>query len=68
MTWYHVMSRPTGDSVLSKWQMVGMAPAPAKRQNVPIYDTEPETVTVTVGHLVPGVAYEFRVCAQNDVG
>lgn len=62
------MSRPTGDNVLSKWQVVGMAAAPAPRRNVPVHDTEPETVTVKVGHLVPGVAYQFRVCAQNDVG
>ncbi|CAM9763677.1 unnamed protein product [Ectocarpus sp. 12 AP-2014] len=68
VSWYHVMSRPTGEHVLSKWQAVGMAPAPAPRLDVSVHDTEPQSVVVKVEHLVPGVAYQFRVCAQNDVG
>lgn len=54
--------------MLSKWQAVGMAPAPALKKNVPVYDTEPTSVAIKVEHLVPGVAYQFRVCAQNHVG
>lgn len=68
MSWYHVMTRPIGENVLSKWQAVGMAAAPAAKTDVSIHDTEPQAVAVRVDHLVPGVAYEFRVCAQNDVG
>ena len=62
------MSRPTGENVLSKWQAVGMAPAPALMQNVSVYDKEPQSVAIKVEHLVPGIAYQFRVCAQNGVG
>eukprot|EP00752_Nemacystus_decipiens_P004507 g4115.t1 len=68
VSWYHVMSRPTGENVLSKWQAVGMAPAPALRQNVSVHDKEPQSVAIKVQHLVPAVAYQFRVCAQNDIG
>ncbi|CAM9548555.1 unnamed protein product [Ectocarpus sp. 4 AP-2014] len=68
VSWYHVMSRPTGKHVLSKWQAVGMVPAPAPRLDVSVHDTEPQSVAVKVEHLVPGVAYQFRVCAQNNVG
>lgn len=53
---------------MSKWQAVGMAPAPAEKQDVSVYDTEPQSVAIKVEHLVPGVAYQFRVCAQNDIG
>ncbi|CBN79374.1 conserved unknown protein [Ectocarpus siliculosus] len=59
---------PPDHGVLSKWQAVGMAPAPAPRLDVSVHDTEPQSVAVKVEHLVPGVAYQFRVCAQNDVG
>lgn len=45
-----------------------MAPAPAPKQNVSVHDKEPQSVAIKVEHLVPGVAYQFRVCAQNDVG
>ncbi|CAM9100452.1 unnamed protein product [Pylaiella littoralis] len=68
VSWYHVMSRPTGENVLSKWQAVGMAAAPAPKLNVAVHDTEPQSVAVKVEHLVPGVAYQFQVCAQNDIG
>lgn len=68
MLWYHVMSRPTGDHVLSKWQAVGMVEAPKPRENVSVHDKRVGAVTVKVDNLVPGVAYQFRVCAQNDVG
>lgn len=27
-----------------------------------------DAVTIKVDNLVPGVAYQFRVCAQNEVG
>ena len=54
--------------MLSKWQAVGMAPAPALMQNVSVYDKEPQSVAIKVEHLVPGIAYQFRVCAQNGVG
>lgn len=62
------MSRPTGENVLSKWQAVGMAAAPAPKLNVSVHDKEPQSAAVKVEHLVPGVAYQFRICAQNDIG
>lgn len=68
MSWYHVMSRPIGDNVLNKWQAVGVAAAPSPRQGVSVYDTEIDAVAIKVDHLVPGVVYQFCVCAQNDVG
>lgn len=54
--------------MLSKWQAIGMAAAPPLKMDVSIHDKEPQLVAIKVEHLVPGVAYEFRVCAQNDVG
>lgn len=54
--------------MLSKWQAVGMAAAPPPKLNVSVLDTEPQSVAVKVEHLVPGVAYQFKVCAQNDIG
>lgn len=62
------MSRPTGENVLSKWQAVGMAVAPASKLNVSVHEKEPHSVALKVEHLVPGVEYQFRVCAQNDIG
>lgn len=68
VSWYHVMLRPSGEHVLSKWQAVGMAEAPAPKRGVSVYDTERGVVKLRVEQLVPGVSYQFRVCAQNGVG
>ena len=62
------MSRPTGGNLLEKWQVIGMAAAPAPRESISVHDTDVGVVSVKVDNLVPGVAYQFRVCAQNDVG
>lgn len=68
MTWYHVMLRPTGENVMSKWQAVGVVEAPAKKRGVSVYDNEGDRVELKIEHLVPAVAYQFRVCAQNERG
>ncbi|CAM9755982.1 unnamed protein product [Sphacelaria rigidula] len=57
------MLRPTGGNVLRKWQAVGVAQAPAVGGGAGA-----DGVRLKVEHLLPGVAYQFRVCAQNDVG
>lgn len=62
------MLRPAGEHMLSKWQAVGMTEAPAPRVGVSVYDTEGDRVLLKVDHLIPGVAYQFRVCAQNAIG
>lgn len=54
--------------MLEKWQVIGMAAAPAPRESISVHDTDVGVVSVKVDNLVPGVAYQFRVCAQNDVG
>ena len=65
---YHVMSKPAGGHVLGKWQAVGIAAAPTPRESISVHDTDVGLVSVKVDNLVPGVAYQFRVCAQNEVG
>lgn len=49
--------------MLSKWQAVGVAPAPAKRGGA-----NDGRVKLKVEHLVPEVVYQFRICTQNDIG
>lgn len=63
VSWYHVMLRPTGENVLNKWQAAGMAAATPSRKG-----PQRDAVTVKVDNLVPGVAYQFCVCAQNEIG
>ena len=54
--------------MLGKWQAVGVAAAPAPRESISVHDTDVGAVSVKVDNLVPGVAYQFRVCAQNYIG
>lgn len=68
ISWYHVLMRPRGEHVLNKWQVVGLAEAPAPKTGVSVYDQGRDTILLEVKHLLPGLTYQFRVCAQNGIG